>query len=74
MKKHIFFNLPDKPENVGQSQMVGFNGLNSFISERKDLLPNAKIEGNKLTFDVADGESTRRGYAIITDVDDDFQN
>jgi len=71
MKKHIYFNLADKPANMGQSQMVESNGLNSFLEERKELLPNAKVVGNKLTFTKPDGEE---GFAIITDVPDEFQN
>lgn len=74
MKKHIYFNLPDKPSNMGQSQMVEPDGLIDFISERKDLLPNAKIESDRITFDVVDGDTTRRGYALIIDVPNDFQN
>ena len=77
MKKHIFFNLPDKPENMGQSQLA--DDALKFAKERKEFLPNPKIEGNRLTFDVKvekEGEepTTRRGFAIVTDVEDDFQN
>lgn len=72
MKKHIYFNLSDKPENMGQSQLT--DDLTAFIKERKDVLANAKVEGNKLTFDVTEGEETRKGFAMIQDVDDDFQN
>lgn len=77
MKKHIFFNLADKPANMGQSQLT--DDVLQFAKDRKDLLPKPKIEGNRLTFDVAvnvEGEeaTTRRGFAIVTEVEDDFQN
>lgn len=75
MKKHLFFNLADKPANMGQSQVT--DDIKSFCAERKEFLPNAKVEGNKLTFDVATGDEenpTRRGFAMIQDVPDDFQN
>lgn len=71
-KKHIYFNLSDKPANMGQSQLT--DDLPAFLKERKDLLPNAKVEGNKLTFDVTEDGETRRGFAMIQDVGDDFQN
>lgn len=77
MKKHIFFNLADKPANMGQSQLS--DDALKFAKERKAELPNPKIEGNRLTFDVAvtaEGEeaTTRRGFAMVTEVEDDFQN
>lgn len=71
MKKHIYFNLADKPANMGQSQMVEESQLTSFLEERKELLPDAKIVGNRLTFTKPDGEE---GFAMVTDVPDDFQN
>jgi hypothetical protein len=71
MKKHIYFNLPDKPENMGQSQLLDPSDLQSFISERSEILKDAKIEGNKLLFTKSDGT---QGYATITEVQDDFQN
>ncbi|RTK92582.1 MAG: hypothetical protein EKK61_04050 [Rickettsiales bacterium] len=71
MKKHIYFNLADKPANMGQSQMVEAHELDSFLKERKELIPNAKIVGNKLTFTKENG---KEGFAIITDVPDEFQN
>lgn len=69
MKKHIYFKLQDTPTNMGQSQLV--EDVNDFISERSEILKNAKIESNKLIFTKEDGTE---GYAIITNVPDDFQN
>lgn len=74
-KKHIFFNLADKPANMGQSQST--DDITAFLKERSDILPNVKAEANKITFDIATGDEEkpiRRGYAIVTDVPDDFQN
>lgn len=71
MKKHIYFNLADVPANMGQSQMVEESELNDFIESRKEFIPNAKIKGNKLTFTKPDGNE---GFAIVTDVPDEFQN
>jgi hypothetical protein len=83
--KHIFFNLKDTPSNMGQSQLT--DNIDTFISERSNLLPNAKVEDNRLTFDVtetvkekdADGNDKdvtkiRRGFAYVNEVEDDFQN
>lgn len=64
MKKLIYFNAPSKPENMGITQLV--DDINDFISERFQELPNAKIVDNTIQFD--------GGYAIFTDVPEDFQN
>lgn len=69
MKKHIYFNLSDKPDNMGISQVT--DDLNGFIDERKDILKDAKLNGNKLVFTKPDGTE---GFAIVNDVPDDFQN
>lgn len=72
MKKHIYFNLADKPANMGQSQLT--DDIDTFLEERKDILVNAKVEDGELTFDVSDEGGVRRGFATIEDVSDDFQN
>jgi len=66
--KVIYFNLPNKPSNCGQSQKV--NDVAVWVSEHSDLLPNATITSDRLTFDVTDGT----GYAIIFDCPNDFEN
>lgn len=95
MKYILNFNMPDKPENIGQSQKV--DNIVNFCVVNKDKLSNWEIEasGKKLTFDIIANNTnydeatadvsgvdengntptiTRRGYAIITEVEDDFQN
>lgn len=69
MKKHIFFNADDKPENMGISQLT--DDVDSFISERSSILKDATYTKTKLTFTKPDGT---QGYATITDVADDFKN
>lgn len=68
MKTLIYFNLATKPENIGASQLV--DDVNLFIENKKEYLPNTKIEGDRLTFDSING----RGYAMLFQVDSDFQN
>lgn len=64
MKKLIYFNAPSKPENMGISQLV--DDINQFIAERSEELPNAQVVGITIQFD--------GGYAVFTDVPEDFQN
>lgn len=68
MKTFIYFNLKDKPENMGQSQLT--NNLEQFLEDNAKILPNAKLDGNKLIFDKEEGQ----GYAIVSDVPEDFEN
>ena len=70
----LHFNTPDCPKNMGSSQKFPADDLQKFLDDRKDLLPNPTIEDDRITFDVTDGDSTRRGYAIMTEVPDDFEN
>ena len=72
-KKMIYFNADDKPENMGQSQLIDADSLKTFISNRKSILPDAKIVGNKLFFYTIDSVKRER-YAIIIDVPNDFEN
>lgn len=74
MKLHIFFNAADKPANMGISQLIEEGTLETFLSERSSLLPNPEVDGSILTFDVQDAEGTRRGFATVMAVPDNFQN
>lgn len=73
MKKHLVFNKKDCPSNMGQMQLIEGDVMD-FAKERADLLPNPKIEGDRLTFDVSRDDETVRGFAMIQDVPDDFEN
>lgn len=64
MKTLIYFNLKDKPENMGQSQ------LTDDVKYFAEQLKNAKIEEKQITFDIED----RRGYAVTIVVPEDFEN
>lgn len=68
MKTFIYFNLKDKPENMGQSQLT--DDLELFIKTNSEILVNAKVDGNKLIFDKEEGQ----GYAIVSNVPEDFEN
>ena len=74
MKTLIYFNANDKPENVGQSQLV--DSIQTFIDERRDLFIDVLIQGNVLSYTKAISEDNEvvRGYAMIFEVPDDFQN
>lgn len=78
MKTLIYFNAKDKPENMGQSQLV--TDVAKFLTERKNFLPKAKVKNDRLTFDVVvpatkNAEATtRKGYALVIEVENDFQN
>ena len=65
----IYFNSPDKPENIGISQLT--NDLQLFIDERLNIFVNYDIVGNQIQFDV---NEEKRGYALFFDVPNDFQN
>lgn len=74
MKKHLVFNKKDCPANMGIMQLIENGDILAFASERSSLLPNPKVEDNKLTFDITEYGSVRRGYALIQDVPYDFEN
>lgn len=65
----IYFNAPDKPENIGISQLT--DNLQQFIDERLNIFVNYVIVGNQIQFDV---NEEKRGYALFFDVPNDFQN
>ena len=65
----IYFNAPDKPENIGISQLT--TDLQLFIYERSNIFVNYAIVGNQIQFDV---NEEQRGYALFFDVPNDFQN
>lgn len=52
------------PENMGKSQLT--DDIQTFLDERKELLPNATSDGKKITYD--------GGTATIKSVPDDFDN
>lgn len=72
-RKMIYFNSDDTPLNMGQSQLIESDSLQSFIKQRKEFLPEAKVVGNKLYFYTIDSIKHER-YAIIIDVPSDFEN
>lgn len=65
----IYFNAPDKPENIGISQLT--ENLQLFIDERLNIFVNYAIVGNQIQFDV---NEEQRGYALFFDVPTDFKN
>lgn len=69
MKTLIYFNAPDKPENMGQSQLT--DNIEAFLIEHINELPNANIEQGILTFDKYDDTI---GYAITVNVPNNFEN
>ncbi len=74
MKTLIYFNRPDCPVNMGISQLT--DDIQSFLAERSSIIINPIIDNNILTFDKpeTEGELPNRGYAILTETPDDFQN
>lgn len=52
------------PSNMGKSQLT--DDIQTFLDERKDLLPSATFTPTKLTYD--------GGTAVIKSVPDDFDN
>lgn len=69
MKKHIEFNEGDCPGNMGKSQLT--EDIDTFLSERAEILKDAKVSKGVLTFTKQDGTE---GKATVTNVADDFQN
>lgn len=72
-KKLIIFNAKGKPANMGQSQLIDADSLQSFIKERKAFLPDAKTTKNRIYYYTVDSVKRER-YAIIVDVPNDFEN
>jgi len=73
MKTFIYFNAPDKPENMGISQLT--DNLQQFLADRATILVDYEILSDRFTFtkEVVD-EVPVRGYALTFQVPDDFQN
>lgn len=69
MKTLIYFNAPDKPENMGISQLT--DDIQTFLDERSDVIINPSIDGNILNFEKTDGDP---GYAVLAETPEDFQN
>ena len=69
MKTLIYFNAPDKPKNMGISQLT-YN-VQDFLAERSDVLINSTITDNILDFENPDGI---KGYAVMMEVPEDFEN
>lgn len=74
MKTLIYFNRPDCPENMGISQLT--DDLQQFLTDRASIIVNPIINGDILTFDKPENEEgvVERGYAMLTETPDDFQN
>lgn len=74
MKTLIYFNRPDCPENMGISQLT--DDLQQFLADRTSIIINPIINGDILTFDKPENEEgiVERGYAMLTETPDDFQN
>lgn len=74
MKTLIYFNRPDCPENMGISQLT--DNLQQFLTDRASIIVNPVIDKNILTFDkpINEGGVVERGYAMLTETPDDFQN
>lgn len=74
MKTLIYFNRPDCPENMGISQLT--DDLQQFLADRASIIVNPIINGDILTFDKPENEEgvVERGYAMLTETPDDFQN
>lgn len=73
MKTFIYFNAPDKPTNMGISQLT--DNLQQFLADRAEILVDYTILEDRFTFtkEVVEGEVIR-GYALTFQVPDDFQN
>ena len=69
MKTLIYFNAPDKPESMGICQLT--DDLTLFLEERSEILINATVDGDILSFTKPDETS---GYAVLATTPDDFQN
>lgn len=69
MKTLIYFNAPDKPESMGICQLT--DDLTLFLEERSEILINATVDGDTLSFTKPDETS---GYAVLATTPADFQN
>ena len=74
MKTLIYFNATDTPEGVGQSQMLE-GTVEDFIQVNQSKFIEPIIENDMLTFTKLITESeVIKGYAMIFQVPNDFQN
>lgn len=69
MKTLIYFNAPDKPENMGISQLT--DDVQQFLADRSDILINPIIVGDILEFENTEGQ---KGYAVMAQTPNTFQN
>ena len=69
MKTLIYFNASDKPESMGICQLT--DDLTLFLEERSEILINATVDGDILSFTKPDETS---GYAVLATTPADFQN
>lgn len=74
MKTLIYFNGLDCPENIGKSQLV--DSVEQFLIDRKNILIDAEIVGNKIIFTKAVSQDNEiiKGYALFFEVPGDFNN
>lgn len=73
MNTLIYFNAPDKPSNMGISQLT--DNLQQFLAERSDILVDPIVLSDRFTFtkEIID-EQPVRGYALFFQVPNDFEN
>lgn len=74
MKTLLFFNLPDKPNEMGSTHI--FTNLETFLDERSDIIKDPTILEDRVTFvkGYDEDDNAILGYALIFDVPNDFQN
>ncbi len=72
----ILLTLTGNPSNMGASQLFDNQAhFDSWINEHKDnLLPNAIVDGQSLTFGTQDDDGKWSGSGKIESKPDDFQN
>lgn len=74
MSKLIYFNRKDLVDGVNQSQLV--ESVEAFVDERKSKLIDAVILSDRIEFTKAISEENelQKGYALVFDVPEDFEN
>ena len=74
MAKLIYFNGRDLIDGIGQSQLV--ESVETFVNERKDKFIDVVITSSKIEFTKAISQDNEpiKGYALIFDVPNDFEN
>lgn len=74
MAKLIYFNGKDLIDGVGQSQKV--ESVEAFIDLNRSKFADVLITGNVISFTKAMSEENEpiKGYALIFDVPNDFEN